>query len=64
VYTRYFVRSDISLRLVADWKGGTCFRSINVHNSLSRECGVRAGELAGLKLADIDGEKLTIVQSV
>jgi integrase len=31
---------------------------------LLAECGVRAGEIAGLKLADIDGEKLTIAQSV
>jgi integrase len=31
---------------------------------LLAECGVRAGELAGVRLNDIDGAKLTITQSV
>jgi integrase len=31
---------------------------------LAAESGLRAGELAGLKLPDIDGEKLTVNQSV
>jgi integrase len=31
---------------------------------LLAECGLRAGEVAGLKLTDIDGDKLTVNQSV
>jgi integrase len=31
---------------------------------LAAETGLRAGEIAGLKLSDIDGERLTVNQSV
>ena len=55
---RFFTLKDVS-RIVDASQGSHC-----VFYWLLAETGIRAGELAGLRLDDIEGERLTINQSV
>jgi integrase len=58
VKPRFFKLSDVA-NIIAMSQG-----EHRVFYWLAAETGLRAGELAGLKLTDIDGEKLTVNQSV
>ncbi len=55
---RYFTLKDVA-RIVAASQGAE-----RVFYWLAAETGLRGGELAGLKLSDIDGEKLAVNRSV
>ncbi len=55
---RYFTLSDVAMMIAAS-EGEQ-----RVFYWLAAETGLRAGELAGLKLGDIDGNRLTVCRSV
>lgn len=55
---RFFTLSEVG-KIIAASEGGQ-----RAFYWLLAECGLRAGEVAGLKLTDIDGDKLTVNQSV
>jgi len=55
---RFFTHTEVSRIIAASQSDHRTFYW------LLAETGVRAGELAGLKLTDIDGERLTVRQSI
>ena len=55
---RFFTLAEVGKIIAA------CKRDCRAFYWLAAETGLRAGELAGLKLTDIDGEQLTVTRSV